>query len=118
MEGPASAGFFFADDTPEPVRPDNIEKARLTWNELQEGTEMLEHLTRAKRNNYGPGSCKLAILMETLEKSDRDILQDCLNNPLDYSVHGIWQGLRSAGIRIGYATVSRHRAGLCPCGGA
>ena len=77
---------------------------------------MLEHLTAKKRQNFGPGECKFRVILNRLEPNDQVILEDCMTNRDEYSTHGIWQGLRSAGIHVGYTTLSRHREGLCAGG--
>ena len=77
---------------------------------------MLEHLKNRTRGNYGPGQCKFARLLERLDETDRNILLDCMEDRDNYSSHGIWQGLRAAGVQIGATSVNRHRDGMCPCG--
>ena len=76
---------------------------------------MLEHLKSMRRQNFGPNECKMRRILDNLEHADRDILTECFANEEQYSTHGIYQGLRTAGIQIGYTTVSRHRDGLCSC---
>lgn len=77
---------------------------------------MLEHLQETKRRNFGPHSCKLQRLIDGLEKTDRDILIECLADRDAYSTNGIYRGLRAAGIDIGYVSVQRHRDNVCVCG--
>ena len=77
---------------------------------------MLEHLQQTKRGNYGPGNCKVQFILESLDDKDRDILLTVLDDVNNYSTHGIFAGLRSAGLMIGYGTLDRHRKNLCACG--
>jgi len=79
---------------------------------------MLEHLKDRRRGNFGPGHCKFRRLLETLDEADRKVLSECMADRENFSTHGIWQGLREAGLQIGSTSVVRHRDGLCPCGGA
>jgi len=76
---------------------------------------MLEHLKQGRRDNYGPGICKMSKIIDTLEDTDRTILLDVLADENRYSTYGIFRGLREAGVVIGYATLDRHRKQLCPC---
>ena len=76
---------------------------------------MLEHLKNRTRGNYGPGNCKFARVLDSLDPADRDILLECMADRDTYSTHGIWQGLREAGVKIGATSVNRHRDGVCPC---
>ena len=82
----------------------------------QERWDMLEHLKQNRRDNYGPGICKMQKVMNTLDESDRQILDDVMANVDRYSTYGIFRGLRDAGVVIGYATLDRHRKNICPCG--
>jgi hypothetical protein len=76
---------------------------------------MLEHLETAGRGNFGPGHCKIQTILTNLDQKDRDILLKVLNDPVAYSTNGIYNGLRQAGVKIGYATIDRHRKGNCVC---
>jgi len=76
---------------------------------------MLEHLEAVRRGNFGPGTCKVQTLLTELEPKDQDILLKVLADHNAYSTNGIFQGLRQAGVKIGYATLDRHRKGLCVC---
>lgn len=76
---------------------------------------MLEHLKDARRGNYGPGNCKFQRVFEKLGEADQKILLECMADRDSYSTHGIWQGLRAAGLEIGATSVFRHRDGLCVC---
>lgn len=76
---------------------------------------MLEHLETMSRGNFGPGHCKVRTILNDLDVKDQQILLKVLADQTAYSTNGIFQGLRQAGLQIGYATVDRHRKGLCNC---
>lgn len=76
---------------------------------------MLENLLEARRDNHGPGGCKVAKLFEKIETKDADILSKVLENEENYSTLGIFKGLRDSGIDVGYGSLHRHRRGLCAC---
>lgn len=60
-------------------------------------------------------ACKLAKFIDTLDASDKDILNDALANRAKWSTNGLHTALRQKGVEIGYQVIYRHRAGACSC---
>lgn len=63
----------------------------------------------------GSTQCKMGQWMDTLEESDRNILDDALANPVKWSTHALYVALRQKNVDMGYGLIYRHRNGTCRC---
>lgn len=72
---------------------------------------MLEGLT-PNRRTY---DCAVAREMDKLDDSDKQILQDALDNPRDWSPYSLMTALKKRGVTMGDKSIRKHRDGVCSC---
>ena len=72
---------------------------------------MLENLRKPEPKQ---GSCKVAQIRETLDKSDRDILDQAIDDE-GWAAKPLAKALKQLGIQISDTTVLRHRRRECCC---
>jgi hypothetical protein len=72
---------------------------------------MLENLRKPEPVQ---GSCKIASIRETLNESDRDILDKALNDD-SWAAKPLAKALRQLGITVSDTTILRHRRRECIC---
>ena len=71
---------------------------------------MLENLEPKKPKR----TCKIAELMNSLDKKDKEILIQALANP-DWTSKGLARELTARGLAISETPIYRHRRKECPC---
>jgi hypothetical protein len=59
--------------------------------------------------------CRMSLIIETLDQSDRQILEDALADRLTWSTRGLLLALNGRGLDLGYSTLYHHRNGTCGC---
>lgn len=72
---------------------------------------MLEGLTPNKKQQ----NCALHKLIETLDKTDRDILEQAVANVALWTSNSLSNALRDRGIVIADHTITKHRNKVCVC---
>lgn len=72
---------------------------------------MLEGLTPNKKQK----PCALERLMTTLDKADRDILEQAVANVALWTSNSLSNALRDRGIVIADHTITKHRNKVCVC---
>jgi hypothetical protein len=77
---------------------------------------MLENLIELKpQRGRSRTRCRLSLIRETLDYSDRQILDDALADRLTWSTRGLLLALTGRGLDISYSTLYHHRNGTCGC---
>ena len=72
---------------------------------------MLEGLTPISN----PKPCRVKIISEQLEESDRTILMDALGSPMVWNPTSLEKALAERKVKLPRYHIEKHRAGDCPC---
>lgn len=72
---------------------------------------MLEGLEPGKQRF----TCKVAVVMEQLDKKDQEILVSALVDTRKWGAKTLQKALATRGIALADTTISRHRIGACRC---
>jgi hypothetical protein len=60
-------------------------------------------------------SCRIGSILADLDKNDKTILSDALNDPVRWSSHGLMIALKERGISVSIHPILNHRRGICKC---
>ena len=59
--------------------------------------------------------CKIDQILQTLDKSDAEILTNAIANPDLWGARTLSTALRERGISVADTTITKHRSGTCAC---
>lgn len=59
-------------------------------------------------------SCKVAVILETLDKKDQDILNNAVFSP-EWPIKSLSRALNERGIQLSDTPLTNHRAKACAC---
>lgn len=59
--------------------------------------------------------CRIGSILSELEKDDRQVLEDALEDHGRWSSHGLMVALRERGIEVSIHPIINHRKRICKC---